>query len=166
MDNPIDVNAQINQDVKTVEAQMSLNEATDFLLEHGLSNAPVVETDAQGKKLIGFLSESDCMRALADRFYHSRFKTEEVEVQSIMRHHPFCIRPDIDVFTVANLFNQNNYRHLPVVDEKGYLKGIISRRDILKTLRDQDKKHQEQNSAGHHKPNLREIINHRFILGR
>ncbi len=51
---------------QTVTPNMKLSEVIQFLLEHKLSNAPVVEKDV----LLGFISEGDCLSHLSDDSYY------------------------------------------------------------------------------------------------
>lgn len=154
----------INRQVETISVDLGVEEATQFLVKHRLSNVPIVQEDIEGKKLVGFLSEADCLKSLSDQYYYDRFEGPTLKVKDIMRRHPVCIQEGHDIFTVANLFIQNNFRHLPVVSDAGHLQGIVSRRDLLarfqelhesKILRDKQKRQH---------PDLHEIINHRFIM--
>src|SRR6056297_1787995 len=56
--------------VHTVTPEMSLAEAIQFLKRHKVSNAPVVENDSEGHRvLIGFLSEGDCLEYLSNEAF-------------------------------------------------------------------------------------------------
>jgi predicted transcriptional regulator len=46
------------------------------------------------------------------------------------------IHIDSDIVDAANIFLQSKYKRLLVVDDKGKLKGQISRRDILRAIKD------------------------------
>jgi acetoin utilization protein AcuB len=43
---------------------------------------------------------------------------------------PLTVTPDQTVAEAIDILQQNNFRHLPVVDEQGVLKGILSDRDL------------------------------------
>jgi acetoin utilization protein AcuB len=43
---------------------------------------------------------------------------------------PHTITPDQTVAEAIDILQQNNFRHLPVVDEEGVLKGILTDRDL------------------------------------
>lgn len=108
----------------TLTPEMSIFEAMRRLLEHRFSGAPVV--DAAGK-LVGMLSEKDCLRVFASGAYYydaggtvSDFMTREVTT----------VDPDDELFKVADLFLSRSFRRLPVVED-GKLVGQISRRDVL-----------------------------------
>jgi len=120
--------------VECVSPQMSLAAIIDLLDRHKVSNAPVV-TEQDGKKLlVGFISERDCLEFLANEsFFGSPAPPQTAE--TMMRKHPVCVQPDTELFTLASVFVNHGYRHLPVV-ENGELLGIVSRRDILKAMND------------------------------
>jgi len=48
-----------------------------------------------------------------------------------MTPHPVVVRPNTPIDEIHNLFEQNKFHHLPVLDG-GVLKGMISRSDYLK----------------------------------
>lgn len=52
------------------------------------------------------------------------------EVVRAMTTNPVTVYPDTSVDQVKSIFDQNNFRHLPVVDRKGRLRGIISKEDF------------------------------------
>lgn len=108
----------------TLTPEMSIFEAMRRLLEHRFSGAPVVDA---GGKLVGMLSEKDCLRVFASGAYYydaggtvSDFMTREVTT----------VDPDDELFKVADLFLSRSFRRLPVVED-GKLVGQISRRDVL-----------------------------------
>ncbi|MGY6554536.1 MAG: CBS domain-containing protein [Wenzhouxiangella sp.] len=151
--------------VKTVSPGLCLEEAIAFLKRHKVSNAPVVEEDADGHRmLIGFLSEADCLEHLATEVFYGSPAPQQT-VRTMMKLHPVCIEPDMDVFTLASIFTNHGYRHLPVA-ENGRLLGIVSRRDILHALNDHYREVFKDRKSKKFRPNLSELINHRFILRR
>jgi CBS domain-containing protein len=108
-------------------AEMDLLRAVHTLLEHGLSGAPVVD---ENNRLIGFLSEKDCLKAALDASY---FRREAGTVQEFMSKDVSSISGEASLIDAIELFLSKHYRCLPVV-EGAKLVGQISRRDILKGL--------------------------------
>ncbi len=105
----------------------NLLKAVHTLLERGLSGAPVVDDNS---RLIGFLSEKDCLKAALDASY---FRREEGTVQDFMSRDVTSISGDASLIDAIQMFLGKHYRCLPVV-EGSRLVGQISRRDILKGL--------------------------------
>lgn len=102
-------------------------DAVDFLLEHRISGAPVVD---DAGLLVGVLSEKDCLKLLASGASHER---PTGTVTDFMTRDVTTIPSSMDVYFAAGLFLKHVYRRLPVVDH-GKLVGQISRRDILKAI--------------------------------
>lgn len=154
----------MNRRVQTVTPEMSLMKVTGFLLQHQISNAPVVEA-AEGERqplLLGFVSEQDCLEHLSNEIFFGRPVAPQT-VETIMRRHPVCVSPADDAFALSSIFVSHGYRHLPVVKD-GRLLGIVSRRDILQSLETFYDQRQRQQDREHFPPNLRELINLRFLL--
>lgn len=101
--------------------------AIHTLIKHGLSGAPV--TDHAGK-LIGFLSEKDCLRVALNASY---FEQQAGLVREYMIKDVVSVRADSSLIDVIELFLHRTYRCLPVV-EGDRLVGQISRREILTGL--------------------------------
>src|SRR5690606_31519994 len=133
--------------------------------KHGISNVPVVEAAATGQRprLLGFLSEQDCLEHLSNEMFFG-YPTKPQTVETMMRRHPVCVSPSDDAFALASIFVSHGYRHLPVVED-GRLVGIVSRRDILKALEGYYEKWLEHRDLEHFPPDLRQLINLRFVLG-
>lgn len=112
----------------TLRPEMPIREAIDILLKHRISGAPVV--DAEGK-LIGALSEKDCLRVFANAAFYN---VDAGDVEDYMTRNVVTIEPDADIFQAAQVFLNNHFRRLPVL-ENGRLVGQISRRDVLNASR-------------------------------
>ncbi len=105
----------------------NLLKAVHKLLEHRLSGAPVVDDNA---RLIGFLSEKDCLKAALDAAY---FRSEEGLVRDFMSTDVVSVSTDATLIDAIQIFVSTSFSRLPVV-EGARLVGQISRHDILKGL--------------------------------
>lgn len=147
--------------VRAVSPNMPLGDVIQFLLQHEISNAPVVEEQNNKQVLLGFISERDCLEFLSNEAFYGCPSPPQT-ARTIMRLHPVCVAPGTELFTLASIFCSHNYRHLPVVDNNQLL-GIVSRRDVLKAMdayyQDAIKNHDEQRFH----PDLRQIVNLRFL---
>lgn len=110
---------------------MPIMKAVDVLLDHQISGAPVV--DRKSGKLVGILSEKDCLRLVAKGQLYAE---PAGNVADYMTVDVQTIPPDMDIYYAAGLFINNAYRRLPVVNGEGELVGQVSRRDILRVVRD------------------------------
>jgi CBS domain-containing protein len=118
----------MQRDVFTLTPELSLDDAVSELLRRGFSGAPVV--DAHGV-LLGVLSEKDCIEFLAAAAFHA---LPTGTVDEAMHHAVLTVSPEADLFRMTYLFHENPFRRLPVVDERGALLGMITRRDLLRAL--------------------------------
>lgn len=150
--------------VHTIGPDMSLDDVSSFLLKHEISNAPVVESKQGRQRLIGFISERDCLAGLTNESFFGSPAPKQT-AGTLMRRHPVCVAPETDLFALASIFESHDYRHLPVTQDD-YLLGIVSRRDVLRAV---DKYYRElvrQNTSERFPPDLHELINHRFLVSR
>lgn len=111
----------------TVLVDADIEEAVRSLLKKHHSGAPVIDSSG---KLVGVLSEYDCVavlaRAAADKWPAGRVSermTTDVETVS----------PAEDIFALATRFTEGRHRRLLVVEGEK-LVGVISRRDLLGAL--------------------------------
>lgn len=86
--------------------------------------AVLVEEDGA---LVGIFTERD----LLNRIDYSDALWSHVVVRDVMTPHPMVIRPDDSLSEALRRLTQGHRRHLPVVDERGRVLGMISIRDIL-----------------------------------
>jgi len=112
--------------VITVAPHTSVVAAMGLMLEHKISGMPVVTDSGQ---LVGMLSEVDAMRVVVQGSYYD----ESTGVAADFMHAPVdTVAPDLDIYSLAEMFIGNHRRRYPVVTAAGALVGQISRRDVLK----------------------------------
>jgi CBS domain-containing protein len=112
----------------TLTPEMDVYRAIDIMLKGGITGAAVVDTK---ERLVGVLSEKDCLRTLVHGAYSS---LPSGKVSDFMSENPETIHADLDVFSVADKFLNCTYRRLLVVDEEKKLVGQITRRDLLRVI--------------------------------
>ena len=86
--------------------------------------AVLVEEDGA---LVGIFTERD----LLNRIDYNDALWSHVVVRDVMTPHPMVIRPDDSLSEALRRLTQGHRRHLPVVDERGHVLGLISIRDVL-----------------------------------
>ncbi len=114
----------------TFTPDMEIKTALKTLLGNKISGAPVV--DASGK-LVGMLSEKDCIRLLVDGYYNQRPAELDGKLESYMSRNLKTIQQSATMMEIAIEFANSNYRRLPVLDGEK-LVGQISRRDVLRCI--------------------------------
>jgi len=117
----------MSTDVVTLTPEMDVLQAIYVLLRHGISGAPVVDT--QGK-LIGMLTERDCMKMALDAAYHQQ---SGGTVADFMATDVVAVSAEEPIITTARRFYDDTYLRYPVVDGTG-LVGIISRSDVMRAI--------------------------------
>lgn len=113
----------------TIPPDMPALSAAGVLIKHEISGAPVVNGDG---KLLGIISEFDCLAAVAASQYHNEHDLT-VTAERIMSGQVLTVGPDTDAYTLASKLVSNRIRRLPVV-ENGKLLGQVSRRDVFHAL--------------------------------
>lgn len=107
--------------------EMDVLDAIHLLLKHEMTGAPV--TDQTGR-VIGFLSEKDCIKTAVSASYHEE---RGGRVSEFMSPNVITLEPDSSLMEAAEMFVNSPIRCYPVVQE-GKLVGQLSRRNILKAL--------------------------------
>jgi len=120
-------------DLITFSPDQGIHEVIDTILQKRISGAPVLDED---RKLVGMISEKDCLRIIIDRAYHN-LPIRTKKVSDYMTKAVRTMDPDKDVVTAANEFLIAPVRRMPVVVD-GVLLGQVSRRDILRAAKNID----------------------------
>ncbi|MFQ5779963.1 MAG: HPP family protein [Nitrospiria bacterium] len=89
----------------------------------GFGSVPIVD---DGKKLVGLVSEFDLLTAIM-----GGKELEEVTAEAIMTKDPVSVLEYAAAVDVIELLQEKHLIRVPVVDKKGVLVGIVSRRDVL-----------------------------------
>lgn len=119
------------EDVITFTPADRLDHVMDTLLSHSISGAPVVD---ERRRLIGMVSESDCLRVLAAEAYDGEGRARQHTVRHLMSKTFTTVELDADIYRLAQIFVDQNRRRLPVVDA-GVVMGQVSRRDVIRAMR-------------------------------
>lgn len=127
--------------VLTVRRDTTVREAATLLLENRITAAPVLDA---GGELIGIVSEGDLV---VDRFSHDpRNQVRPVQdeppgpqtVAEVMTTSVIALGPSADAADLAQTMLGSDVRSIPIVEGATVI-GIVSRRDLLRTLvRDDD----------------------------
>ena len=152
----------MNRHVHCVEPDMTLSDVIRFMLKHEVSFVPVVDRRDGAERLVGLVSEGDCLEHLSNElFFGTPMPPQRAE--TVMKRHLVCVAPTDDLFTLASILTSHRYRHIPVVDGDRLL-GIISRRDILKSLVEFYRKWSESHDRERFPVDLHKIMNLRFLV--
>lgn len=109
-----------------VDPDSPVEEAIDLMLRHRVSGLPVVSSCGQ---VLGVVTEYDIIDMVTDP------DTERNLVYHFMTRDPEVVEADATVEELAELFHGRSIRRYPVLDN-GELVGIISRRELIRFVRD------------------------------
>lgn len=120
----------------TVSPGTPVRVAAAMLSEHKITSMPVVD---DGGRVIGIVSELDLLR---DRMPHDPRSTMVPQsdgpdpatiVRQVMSDTVICMPDGADLSDIASAFVEDRIRAVPIL-AGGALVGVVSRRDVLRTL--------------------------------
>ncbi|HHH48553.1 MAG TPA: CBS domain-containing protein [Gammaproteobacteria bacterium] len=132
----------MSQPVITVEFGTELEETWQLLEKYDIRGLPVID---RARHVIGIVTVSDFVHhadqlpheTLAERLAHLRRRTTRLESDKpevagqIMTHPVLTAREDQPLSEVAQQFTANHIHHIPVVDPKRKLVGMLTREDVM-----------------------------------
>ncbi len=110
-----------------IQYSQTIKEAVLLLARENITT--LVVTNAEGK-LVGILTEHQIIEQAA-----AHEQVFAMTVGEVMRTDMISVSPKDDLFSVAQLMTEKEFRLLPVV-EKGIVLGIVSIYDLVKAQRD------------------------------
>jgi acetoin utilization protein AcuB len=131
------VSQSMTRKVITIDKEASIFDAQEKLAEHRIRHLPVVDAD---NRLIGILTDRDIRSAMPYSLFKDptnqleREKLADLKIRDIMTTDPKTISPGYTIQDALLLIEEMRVGALPVIDEQGKLKGIISVRDLLRAF--------------------------------
>jgi CBS domain-containing protein len=127
----------MTRDVVTVRADTPVREAVALVTEHRITSMPVLDDDSY---VIGIVSELDLLRdrmphdPRAHLWQHGDDRPDPAgTVRDVMTDTVICLPENADSADLAEVLADNNVRAVPII-RGADLVGIVSRRDVLRTL--------------------------------
>jgi CBS domain-containing protein len=134
--------------VITASEDTTIQEVARILIDRRISAVPIV--DAAGK-LTGIVTESDLMRRAeigTERHYSwwlslladartlaaDYVKSHATSVKDIMTRTVKTAAPDTPLHEIAELFEKNHIKRVPIVNRNGELVGIVSRANVVQAV--------------------------------
>ncbi|MDF1821166.1 MAG: CBS domain-containing protein [Alcanivoracaceae bacterium] len=114
----------------SIKVGTDITDVVDILLRLKTTGLPVV---ADNRKVVGFISEQDCLRSLLVSSYHCEGSPV---VEDIMHIDPYTLAAEDNLVDVANLMIMQKPKIYPVVDDSGTLVGLLTRGHVLNALKD------------------------------
>lgn len=132
--------------VDSIHSGETVRDALILMAKNRLAVLPVVDSHDH---CVGILSQTDLIAFTQDADEEDEFQRLQrpdqlglpidqvtgTRIEDTMTDEVVTARVDQEVVSIADLMLENRIHHVPVVDEEGVLKGIVSTLDILAGLR-------------------------------
>ncbi|GAB4032247.1 hypothetical protein GCM10028809_30330 [Spirosoma gilvum] len=124
--------------VFTVNLNDDLHQVIDLINHHKIRHVPVVDAN----EIVGMISKTDVNRLTFSSLFEGQEDADEAVLQilsidQVMTHKPRTIPVGMTIREVAEVFAEEEFHALPVVDEENKLVGIVTTTDLIKYLLDQ-----------------------------
>ena len=140
----------------SVSPDCRLEDVIEVMAIHRINGIPVVNEE---QKVIGFISQHDIIKAILPNYLgiinSSTFITEFIQlskklkeyanhkVEEFMKKSVITVNEDDNEVMAADLLIRNKIHHLPVL-RNGYLVGIVTLRDLLKAMIEEEDNYEEE----------------------
>jgi CBS domain-containing protein len=119
----------------TVNEKQTLREGAKFMYQHNIGGLIVLmdissKESADVDKPIGIITERDIARLVA---FSSNLSTDR-PISEVMSKPLITINQNSSIKEATDLMQKNDIRRLPVLDNKGKLVGIMTAKDILRSI--------------------------------
>lgn len=119
----------------TFSADMPVEMAVHCLADNVQTGGPVTDGN---NKIIGFISEQDCLAIMLSGTYHAQ---QVAHVCDVMKTDVLTVKAYDCIVDLAQTMLQAKPKIYPVVDDDGYLIGVINRSDVLKAIEHELRSH-------------------------
>ena len=131
------VSQSMSKNVVTIDKDADIREAMDKMTRHRFRHLPVVEPD---NHLIGLVTDRDIRSALPPGQLPGSAQGDDpesvqgIKINDIMTPNPVTASLSYTIQDALLVIQEKQVGALPVVDEQGVLKGILSVRDLLRAF--------------------------------
>lgn len=122
---PITASDIMSKRVVAVSEDTTLRDTVGRMLERNVGCAVIVDDEG---RCVGVITERDCLR-----LFHQNVLPLS-RVGEYMTRNPITVREEASINEAKNIMISQRIRHLPVVNKKGQVVGILSMRDIFERV--------------------------------
>lgn len=123
----------MNEEVRTImtvdpvvaHPDQSITEVTKIMLSSGLQQLPVVDKE---NILVGMITSYDLWQGMRSQI------SDDTHVSEIMNTKVLAITPKDKIGTAAELFADQRFKTIPVVNLDHKLKGVVTAFDVIRTV--------------------------------
>ncbi len=112
--------------VVTLSPNDTLNDAAILMIENNISSLVIVD---ENNFPIGVVTERDMVK------YANNSSMEEIVIKNIIGKHLYKVFPDASLYNVLEIMKEYKIRRVVVADNNNKLVGLVTRNDILKSIR-------------------------------
>lgn len=113
----------------TANPNQSISEVSEYMLANNLQQMPVTVD----RQLVGMITTYDMWKAI-----RSPQNNDNLRVEHVMNNKVIKITPKDKVGTAAELFLDNRFKTLPVVNLRNELKGVVTSFDVMRLAIDEE----------------------------
>ncbi len=111
----------------TISPGTSVMKAVEIMHKNGVGAVAVIEDDA----VTGIFTERD----LLERVVLERLSTMDTEIRQVMTKDPYTVTPgQMDPREAFEFMTEKHLRHLPVVDDRKNILGMLSVRHLMRVI--------------------------------
>lgn len=124
-----------------------------------IGGAPVVE----GGRLVGIVSETDLVKTPGSRrarpvpLNQPVRRTDTALIRDVMTTKVVSTTPDATIWEAAALIDRHAVRRLPVLDEDGFVVGVVARADLVRAMAQQEEASTRQVVVKEGRPSAKEV---------
>ncbi|MDA0666744.1 MAG: CBS domain-containing protein [Planctomycetota bacterium] len=109
--------------VVSISPHATVRDAAKSMAEANVGAAAIMD----GQKLVGLFTERDVLKRVLLR----NLDVDDVRVEDVMTRELICAEIGQTTSDARFLMQRHHIRHLPVLDAKGQLVGVLSIRDLI-----------------------------------
>jgi len=131
------VSRSMTRKVITIDENADILEAKEKMAAQRIRHLPVV---TRSNRLFGIVTDRDIRSAMPSSVLDdpdgnmTRTRLAKIKVTEIMTKNPVCLSPQDTLPDALLLIQREKVGAFPVVDENGFLKGILSTRDLIRAF--------------------------------
>tara|TARA_Y100001951_G_C11230317_1_gene234203 strand:- start:23 stop:475 length:453 start_codon:yes stop_codon:yes gene_type:complete len=144
----------MNPDIRSIQANQTLQQAAQIMWEADCGSLPVLNDD---KQTIGMITDRD----IAMAGFIQGLPLSDIPVKDVMSKTLISIGPEQDLTEAEQLMQANQLRRLPVLNSKKQLVGILSLNDIAAAYKRDSGKQVNANEVA---DTLASICTHRTLI--
>jgi CBS domain-containing protein len=122
----------MNTSVVTIGQDEDICEAMRMMALNNITGLPVIDDEGM---LLGIITEKDILALLHNNLDDTSLDRIVGTVGAFMTRQVVCFAPEDDLRGIAECLSTHDFRRVPIL-ERGRLVGILSRRDVIRHLRD------------------------------